>query len=293
MGYLDIDRCRLYYEDTGEVSAANGEAVVFFNGWSISSRYWGPLISLLSPRYRCVSFDQSGTGRTRVREPLPPFTVEGFADEAAQLLGHLGLLSGCRLHVVAHSMGGMVATEVCNRYPDALLSATIVNCGIFDDELLKSFHQVLLGTMIGLSMNIRWLLRFEPFRSLFVDRAIGKPIEGRYRDVFVEDFIESDREASEAVGRFTTDPLAVGRYTREAVGIRAPLLCIVGMADRTIPPEGMITLYERRKRRSGWPTVLEIFEEAGHLPMLEDLPRFSAVLVRHLESVRDRPPEGD
>lgn len=285
MSYLDIERCRLYYEDSAG-GIENRETVVFFNGWSISSRYWEPLISRLSPQYRCVSFDQSGTGRTRVRKPYPPYTVAGFADEAVKLLEELGLLSGRRLHIVAHSMGGMVATEVCNRFPDALLSVTIVNCGIFDDELLKSFHHVLLGTMIGLSMNIKGLFRFEPFKSLFIDRAIGKPIESRYRDIFVEDFITSDNEASEAVGRFTTDPLTVGCYTREAVGIRAPLLCIAGMADRTIPPEGMITLYERRKKQCEWPTVLEIFEDTGHLPMLEDLPRFFMVLQRQFESVR-------
>lgn len=287
MSYLDTERCRLYYEDTGSVSGDSRETVVFFNGWSISSRYWEPLIAQLSPRYRCVSFDQSGTGRTAVRRPLPPLTVDGFADEAARLLEELGLLAGRRLHIVGHSMGGMVATEVCNRFPDALLSVTIVNCGIFDDELLKSFHHVLLGAMIGLSMTIKGLFRIEPFKSLFIDRAIAKPIESRFRDIFVEDFITSDNDASAAVGRFTIDPLTVGRYTREAVGIRAPLLCIVGMADRTIPPEGMITLYERRKERSGWPTVLEIFEDAGHLPMLEDLPRFSAVLQRHFDSVRE------
>ncbi|AOS84611.1 alpha/beta hydrolase [Chlorobaculum limnaeum] len=287
MSHLDIERCLLYYEDTGSASGDSRETVVFFNGWSISSRYWKPLIELLFPRYRCVSFDQSGTGRTKVKRPLPPFTVEGFADEAEKLLEELGLLAGRRLHIVAHSMGGMVATEVCNRFPDALLSVTIVNCGIFDDELLKSFHHVLLGAMIGLSMNLKGLFRFEPFKSLFIDRAIGKPIESRFRDIFVEDFITSDNDASASVGRFTIAPLTVGRYTREAVGIRAPLLCVVGMADRTIPPEGMITLYERRKERSGWPTVLEIFEDAGHLPMLEDLPRFSAVLQRHFDSVRE------
>lgn len=287
MSHLDIERCHLYYEDTGGAAGDSRETVVFFNGWSISSRYWKPLIELLSPRYRCVSFDQSGTGRTQVKRPFPPFTVEGFADEAAKLLEGLGLLAGRRLHIVAHSMGGMVATEVCNRFPDALLSVTIVNCGIFDDELLKSFHHVLLGTMIGLSMNLKGLFRFEPFKSLFIDRVIGKPIESCFRDIFVEDFITSDNDASAAVGRFTIDPLTVGRYTKAAVGIRAPLLCVVGMADRTIPPEGMITLYERRKELSEWPTALERFEDTGHLPMLEELAGFFKALQRHFEQARE------
>lgn len=282
MSFIETDRCRLYYEDTTEGRGDKQETVVFFNGWSISSRYWKPLIDILSPEYRCVSFDQSGTGRTKACKPSPPFTVMGFADEAVDLLSSLALLDERKLHIVGHSMGGMIATEVCNRYPQALMSATIINCGIFDDELLKSFHYVLVGGMIDLSMAFRGIFSIEPFKSLFIDRAITRPIGEKYRDIFVEDFVTSDIEASSAVGKFTIDPATIARYTEESVQIRAPLLCVAGMADRTIPPEGMITLFNRRKEQEAVPTELIQFNDAGHLPMLEVLPEFAGVLRKHL-----------
>ncbi|MBC8523860.1 MAG: alpha/beta hydrolase [Chlorobium phaeobacteroides] len=286
MSYLSTGRCRLYFEDTVENEGDESEAVVFFNGWSISSRYWRPLIDVLAPQYRCVTFDQSGTGRTEIKHPKPSFTVEGLADEAAELLDRLALLGEKKLHIVGHSMGGMIAAEICNRYQQSLISVAIINCGIFDDELLKSFHHFLVGGMIDLSMLIKGIFRYEPFKSLFINRAIARPIDSVYRDIFVEDFAASDSQASTAVGKFTIDPSTIARYTQEAVNIGAPLLCIAGMEDHTIPPEGMITLYDRRIERGLAPTELVTFDNAGHLPMLEVLPEFSAVLERHLLSAK-------
>ncbi|ABL64252.1 alpha/beta fold hydrolase [Chlorobium phaeobacteroides] len=281
MSFADTTRGKIYYEDTGWGVSDNREVVLFFNGWSISARYWIPVIDRLSSQYRCLSFDQSGTGRTVCSHSCLSFSVEGFADEASELLVHLGLLGSRKLHIVGHSMGGMIATEICNRHPESLVSATIVNCGIFDDELLKSFHHVLVGGMIDVAMLFKGVFLLEPFKSLFIDRAIGRPIDQKYRTVFVEDFVASDTRAATAVGKFAIDPEIIGKYTAEAVKIGAPLLCVVGMADRTIPPEGMQTLYNRRIEQSDFLTRLARFDHAGHLPMLEVLPEFEQALRNH------------
>jgi len=281
MSFADTTRGKIYYEDTGWGVGDDREVVLFFNGWSISARYWMPVIDRLSSQYRCVSFDQSGTGRTVCSHSCLCFSVEGFADEASELLVRLGLLGSRKLHIVGHSMGGMIATEICNRHPESLVSATIVNCGIFDDELLKSFHHVLVGGMIDVAMLFKWVFIFEPCKLLFIDRPIGRPIEQKYRTVFVEDFVTSDSRAATAVGKFAIDPQIIGRYTSEAVKIGAPLLCVVGMADRTIPPEGMQTLYNRRIEQSAFLTRLARFDNAGHLPMLEVLPEFELALRSH------------
>ena len=61
------------------------------------------------------------------------------------------------------------------------------------------------------------------------------------------------------------------------------MLCSVGMADHTIPPEGTITLYERRKAESEAPTRIAKFMEVGHLPMLEETAEFASELTKHFE----------
>jgi 2-succinyl-6-hydroxy-2,4-cyclohexadiene-1-carboxylate synthase len=285
MSYLTSRRCRLYYEDSAESdpSGADKPAVLFVNGWAVSSRYWKPLVEMLSAKYRCITYDQSGTGKTVIRGYSPTFTIQGFTDEAAELIEHLGLHKSRKLHIVGHSMGGMVATELCIRYRDALLSATIIACGIFEETAFTSIGLFFLGGLIDFSMNFRSIFHLEPLKSLFIRRAATKEISKEYHDILIEDFTQSDKEATNAVGKFSIDREVLRRYTRHVLLIASPVLCSVGMADQTIPPEGTLTLYERRRAVASAPTMLAKFEDLGHLPMLEDTARFACELEKHFE----------
>ncbi len=285
MSYLTTPRCRLFYQDTAEGDPSQKEkpAVLFVNGWAISSRYWKPLVDRLSPAFRCITYDQSGTGRTVIEGLDPDFTIEGFADEAGRLIEHLGLTGSRNLHIVGHSMGGMVATELCIRYNDALLSATILACGIFEETAFTSLGLMFLGGLIDVSMNFRNIFLVEPLRSLFIKRAATGHIDKEYSDIIIEDFTTSNKEATNAVGKFSIDPDALREYTRSVIGIESPVLCCVGMADRTIPPEGTVTLFEKRKTLSKSPTRLLQFMSLGHLPMLEDTVHFAEELKKHFD----------
>jgi len=285
MSYLASARCKLYYEDTADAdpSAQNKPVVLFVNGWAISSRYWKPLLKALSAEYRCVIYDQSGTGKTVIQGYKPAFTIQGFANEAGELIEHLGLNSSRKLHIVGHSMGGMVATELCLRYADAVVSCTIIACGIFEETTWTSFGLFMLGGLIDISLNFRTVFQVEPLRSIFIKRAATKEITREYQDVLIEDFTQSNKEATIAVGKFSIDRDVLRAYTRHVLAIASPLLCSVGMADNTIPPEGTITLYERRKAQSATPTHLAKFMELGHLPMLEETAQFARELKQHFE----------
>lgn len=285
MSYLDTKRCRLYYEDTAERDPSLKEkpAIIFVNGWAISSRYWKPAIELFTPGFRCISYDQSGTGRTSITGFTPDFTIKGFADEAGALIEHLGLNHSRNLHIVGHSMGGMVATELCLRYRDALLSSTILACGIFEETAFTSLGLMFLGGLIDVSMNFRNVFQVEPLRSLFIKRAATAPISREYSDIIIEDFTSSDKAATNAVGKFSIDPEALRTYTRSVLQIASPVLCCVGMEDHTIPPEGTVTLFEKRRSVASAPTRLVQFMHLGHLPMLEDTVRFVAELKKHFD----------
>jgi pimeloyl-ACP methyl ester carboxylesterase len=285
MSYLTTSRCRLFYHDTAEEDPSQKDkpAIIFVNGWAISSRYWKPAIDLLTPDFRCISYDQSGTGRTSIDGFRPDFTIKGFANEAGELIEHLGLNRSRNLHIVGHSMGGMVATELCLRYRDALLSSTILACGIFEETAFTSLGLMFLGGLIDVSMNFRNIFLVEPLRSLFIKRAATGQISKEYSDIIIEDFTTSDKAATNAVGHFSIDPEALRTYTRSVLAIESPVLCCVGMADHTIPPEGTVTLFEKRRSSTASPTRLVQFMSLGHLPMLEDTVNFVAELKKHFD----------
>ncbi|NTU68324.1 MAG: alpha/beta hydrolase [Chlorobiaceae bacterium] len=298
MSYLTTSRCRLFYNDSaeGDPSSKEKPAVLFVNGWAISARYWKPLVERLSPHFRCITYDQSGTGRTDIDGFTPDFTISGFADEAGKLIEHLGLDQSRNLHIIGHSMGGMVATELCIRYSGSLLSATILACGIFEETPFTSLGLMFLGGLIDVSMNFRNIFLVEPLRSMFIKRAATGRIDREYQDIIIEDFTTSNKEATNAVGKFSIDPDALREYTRNVLRITSPVLCCVGMADHTIPPEGTVTLFKKRKATAGSPTRLLQFMHLGHLPMLEDTERFAAELKKHFDFAlqfykKDSPPE--
>lgn len=285
MSYFASTRCKLYYEDTAESdpSGRDKPAILFVNGWAVSSRYWKPLVGMLSANYRCITYDQSGTGKTIIKGYQPTFTIQGFTDEAGELIEHLGLQKPRKLHIVGHSMGGMVATELCLRYHEAIVSATIIACGIFEETPYTFLGLFFLGGLIDFSMNFRNVFHLEPLKGIFIKRAATKEISKEYHDILLEDFTQSDKNATNAVGRFSIDREALRTYTRHVLSLSSPLLCSVGMADHTIPPEGTITLYERRKAESEAPTRIAKFMEVGHLPMLEETAEFASELTKHFE----------
>jgi len=285
MSYFASTRCKICYEDTAEfdLSAKNKPAVLFVNGWAISSRYWKPLVNILSANFRCITYDQSGTGKTIIKGYKPTFTIQGFTDEAGELIEHLELQKSRKLHIIGHSMGGMVATELCLRYRSALLSATIIACGIFEETPYTSLGLFFLGGLIEVSLNFRNIFLTEPLKSIFIKRAASKEIGQEYHEILIEDFTQSDKDATIAVGKFSIDRDSLRTYTRHVLYIASPMLCCVGMADQTIPPEGTISLYKKRKAESEAPTHLAKFMEVGHLPMLEETAEFASELTKHFE----------
>jgi len=180
MSYFESSRCKLYYEDTADSdpSGKKKSVVLFVNGWAVSSRYWKPLVNVLSKNYRCITYDQSGTGKTIITGYKPTFTIQGFTEEAGALIEHLGLQQSKQLHIVGHSMGGMVATELCIRYREALVSATIIACGIFEETAFTSLGLMFLGGLIDFSMNFRNIFLHEPLKSLFIEGCIKRDSKG-------------------------------------------------------------------------------------------------------------------
>lgn len=280
MSILETKQSRLYFEDSAQVSPSDVEkpAVLFINGWAMSSRYWTPTVRLLSSHFRTLCFDQSGTGRTTLITNKPTFTIEAFADEASALIEHLGL---SQLHLVGHSMGSMVTAELAHRHQAQTLSTTIIACGIFTYSAVQMY---ILSAFIRSTMNLKFLFHLDFFKRAFIQKATARPIPKEYEKILVDDFLNTDAEAAEKVGTFSLNPDILRQYRQQVVSIPSPLLLCVGTADKTIPPEGMTTLYHTRlAEHPELSTRFVEFNQVGHLPMLEAIEDFSQILLNHFQ----------
>ena len=109
MPYVTANGLSLYYEIEGE---ADAPPVLLITGLSGDHRGWGALPSLLGTSYRVVSFDNRDSGLSQRAEA--PYAVRDMAEDAAGLLGELGIASA---HVVGYSMGGAIAQELAISFP--------------------------------------------------------------------------------------------------------------------------------------------------------------------------------
>ncbi|MCS7013084.1 MAG: alpha/beta hydrolase [Chloroherpetonaceae bacterium] len=285
MSILSTARCDLYYEDSASHDPHHRQkpTILFINGWALSGRYWQPTIEALADACRTVTFDQSGTGRTRFRQHRPSFTIEGFADEASALIEHLRLGVDAPLHIVGHSMGSMVAAELFHRYASRAASLTIIACGIFEYSAADlRFQMQMLATFLRATMSAKRLFKYAPLRHAFIAKAASRPIPTEYANIILEDFLTVDDDAATAVGTFSLRHDISLRYTEHLLTANAPMCLIVGDKDRTIPPAGMITLFEKRQLHTSAPTTFVRFPSLGHLPMLEDTPAFAGVLRQYV-----------
>src|SRR5579871_5946975 len=109
MPFAAVRDIRIWYERAG----TGPELLAIFGTGGDLRREPNLLRTPLSPRFDVLAFDQRGLGRSS--KPDEPYTMAGYADDAAGLLDALGWR---RAAVIGVSFGGMVAQELALRHPD-------------------------------------------------------------------------------------------------------------------------------------------------------------------------------
>lgn len=118
MPYASINGESIYFEDTGSTQPV----VIFCHGLLMDSEMFAPQIQALRHRYRCISWDQRGHGRT-AGEVLAPFT---YYDSARDLAGLMDLLGIERAILVGMSQGGFVSLRFALTYPSRVQALVLI-----------------------------------------------------------------------------------------------------------------------------------------------------------------------
>src|SRR4051812_32439718 len=116
MPFAELAQTRLYYELTGD---EDKPLVLQFGGALFGRQNFALVNDGFRRTFRLLSFDATGYGRSSA--PLESYSIEGWADEAAELLDALGI---DRVLTHGTSMGGMIALAFTAKYPER----TIASC---------------------------------------------------------------------------------------------------------------------------------------------------------------------
>jgi 3-oxoadipate enol-lactonase len=252
----DIDT---FYELNGA-----GDPVVLIHGLGSSARDWEQQVPALADRYRVLTYDIRGHGRTS--KPRGPYSVTQFAKDLVLLLEGIGHRPA---HVVGISMGGMIAFQLAVDRPDLVRSLVIVNSGpaLVPSKLaeyLAVWSRIAIAKLRGPGV----------MGGVLAPRLFPSPDQEPLRRQFVERWAENDKDAYYAALR-----AIIGWSVRDSVGgIRCPVLVVA--ADHDYTPVSAKEAYLAQIPGA----TLKVIADSRHATPMERPEAFNRVLREFLDA---------
>lgn len=261
-------------------TAGSGPVVLLVHGIAGTSEQWAEVAPVLAEEFTVVAPDLLGHGQSA--KPVGDYSLGAYAVSLRDLLVVLGHR---RATVVGHSLGGGIAMQFAYEYPVFAERLVVVSSG----GLGREVHPILrAATLPGAEIVLPWLAHQ---RVLGAGGAVGQVL-ARFGLRAGPDIAEMARgyaslADAEARAAFLHTVRAVIDYTGQRVSAAdrlyltslLPTLIVWGRRDPLIPAtHGEFAHGEMPGSR------LEIFEEAGHFPHLDDPIRFAGILRDFLET---------
>lgn len=102
-------------------STGDGDAVLFIHGLGGTANFFGPQVGVLSRFFSCHRFDLPGAGRSPSNGEA---TIDALVATTLEVMDSLGLSTPS--HIVAHSMGTVVAQHLALAAPERVRSLSLI-----------------------------------------------------------------------------------------------------------------------------------------------------------------------
>lgn len=271
MPELSVNGATLHYESTGD----GPETIVFAHGLLWSGEMFGAQVAALAPRYRCVTFDFRGQGRSEVT--ASGYDMDSLANDAVALIERLEL---GRVHFAGLSMGGFVAMRLAARRPDLLRSAILLETSADAEPPENVGRYKVLGN-VG-----RWfgfgLVAGQVMPIMFGKTFVNDPARAAERATWRARLIGNDRIG---ISRALAGVIERAPIYPELGNVRVPVLAIVGDEDTaTVPAKAERIVAAIPGAR------LVVIPRAGHSSTIEEPVAVNAALISFLDAIRETAP---
>jgi 3-oxoadipate enol-lactonase len=263
MPILKANGGEIYYQAAGAESAPT---IVFCSALGATVDMWRELIDELSLRFRCVTYDANGHGRSPFT--AKPATIETLATDLAGVVDGLGL---ARPIIVGASIGAMTAISYAAARPDRIRNLVLIGATpkmaegkVWTGRAAEARRDGLAG--IADAAMGRW------FTAGFASAHQARISEVRRR------FLEVDAEAyarcCEALAGMDLGP-AMRR-------VAARSLVVAGADDAGAPPAAAETI-----RQAIANATLLVMPGVAHMIAIERAPELGAWIAAFLADAMD------
>lgn len=251
--------------DTG----GDGPALLFLHGWSSNWQIFLLNIAAFMDTHRVLSLDLPGFGASDM--PDGRVSIHGYARVVDAVCDALGVE---RVAVVGNSMGGFVGAELALSFGTRVDRLVLVSAAGLSTERLPRGPLLAAAKLVALT---------TPGAQRFDEAVVRRPRARRLAMQGVFRYPEKlsvplARELVLSTGKpgfvAALDAILEYSYRDRLPQIEAPVLIVWGRNDLLVPVGDAF----RYARLIGANARVEIFEDTGHVPMLERPSRFNELL---------------
>ena len=281
-GRLDRDGVGLYWE----VHGSDSPTILLAPTWSIiPSAYWKYQVSHLARRYRVVTFDGRGNGRSDRPEGAAHYTIETFADDCRAVLD---ATETDRAVVASLSCGALWVTRLAADHPDRVVGLFLIGPAVglvpgHPERQVYPFEGALDTDAGWAKYNAEhWRRDYEDFLWFFAGQVVNEPHSTKAHDDFVgwglgippERLLDTEHGISQ---------YSNVRLEQACAAIRCPVRVVHGDSDAIRPHAQGAALAER----TGGQLVTIV--GGGHNSGLRDPVFVNRQLEEFMQEIEPRP----
>jgi pimeloyl-ACP methyl ester carboxylesterase/CRP-like cAMP-binding protein len=256
-----INGRKIHFVEEGQ---PNRQVALLIHGWSSSWYAMSPLLGLVSQRFRAISVDLPGYGKS---PPLPErATIPAYADLMADFVEQV---TDGPVVLVGHSMGGMTCLTMALRYP-ALVERMVLIGPTISGRLSQSINLLISPITLLERFGLGSLIVSTVERLMLgLTDSLMRPVSFAERTGITEqDYMRLRSDARRpGQGRARAECFFAMRENDLRGHLRqveAPSLVLWGAEDNTVP------LRDAGVVADEWPEAdLRIIPKAGHWPQFE------------------------
>ena len=265
-----INDHEVFYTTNGQ-----GRPMLLMHGGSgLDHTYFRPWLDTLSDQLQLIYYDQFGQGRSTRPQSYEDISMHTWADEADALRDHLGYE---RVILLGHSYGGFIAQEYAllhgNHLDGLIICDTAPVLDYIDVAMAKAQKrgtpEQFQALIAGLSAPVADDATFRQLWTTILPLYFNKydPQVAATQD---EATLYSAGAFNQGMGKLVSTFNVLSRLSE----ITVPTLVIAGRHDWITPPaQGAERLHAALPD-----SKLDIFEDSGHFPFIEENDKFVATV---------------
>ena len=274
-----VNSVDLFYRSMGE-----GEPIIAVHGGpGLDEGYFHPSLDPLSVKYKLISYDQRGSGRSKGILDTARLTVDQYVEDIEGLRKSLGLK---KMHLMGHSFGAFLSLLYASKYPDHLYSIILVGSGAKDtisfpkqnktvEERTSKDDTDSINKMVAAGYFNTMEGRSKLFPILWKPYVHNKENASLIKTSICDSFLLVNSHVGKSLGKSAL----WSNLNERLIQLTIPVLIIHGDYD-PVPLSAAETNHRVLKE-----SKIVVLKDCGHFPFIERQEEFTKVVEDFLESI--------